>query len=155
MAWLETKVPPPIVAGVLALVALLLARRLTGLALPLSETTRIAAAVFVGVLGLALDASAVLGFLKARTTINPMRPANSSALVESGLYRFTRNPMYLGLALLLTAWCLWLGNVAAFVVLPLFVAFISRFQIAPEERLLAARFGAGYAAYRARVRRWL
>ena len=63
--------------------------------------------------------------------------------------------MYLGLALILLGWAIYLGNIAALAGLPLFVLYINRFQIAPEERALAERFGAEFEAYRSRVRRWL
>jgi protein-S-isoprenylcysteine O-methyltransferase Ste14 len=90
-----------------------------------------------------------------RTTTNPLKPANASALVVRGIYRVTRNPMYLGLAALLAAWAIYLSSLAALAVLPLFVLYINRFQIAPEERALRSRFGAEFEAYRARVRRWI
>lgn len=73
----------------------------------------------------------------------------------AGPYRFTRNPMYLGMVLILLAWCLWLGNAAALLALAAFVGYITRFQIVPEERALAGRFGAAYEDYRRRVRRWV
>jgi protein-S-isoprenylcysteine O-methyltransferase Ste14 len=76
-------------------------------------------------------------------------------MVTSGVYRHTRNPMYLGMLCLLGAWAAWLGNAAALLGLPAFVAYMNRFQIAPEERALAQRFGAAFDAYAARVRRWL
>lgn len=155
MRWLELKVPPPVVAAVLAALAWLIARAFPGLALPLSESARFAATALLAAVGLSLDGYALFNFLRARTTINPMQPRNSSTLVERGPYRFTRNPMYLGLLLVLSGWTLWLDNALAFIVLPLFVAYITRFQILPEERSLADRFGASFAAYRARVRRWI
>lgn len=155
MRWLELKVPPPIVGGLLAALALLLSRRLPGLALSLPDVVRLGVTGLLGTIGLLLDAVALLGFRTARTTMNPMRPENSTALVERGVYRFTRNPMYLGLLLILAGWCTWLGNAVAFSVLPMFLAYITRFQILPEERMLASRFGRGYIDYQARVRRWI
>jgi protein-S-isoprenylcysteine O-methyltransferase Ste14 len=109
----------------------------------------------VGTIGVLLDATALVHFLQRRTTINPLKPASASTLVTGGIYRFTRNPMYLGLATLLLAWAIYLGSLAALAALPLFILYMNRFQIAPEERALEARFGAEYIAYRARVRRWL
>jgi protein-S-isoprenylcysteine O-methyltransferase Ste14 len=94
-------------------------------------------------------------FLRARTTINPLKPGNASALVAGGIYRFTRNPMNLGLATLLLAWTIYLGNIAALAGVLLFILYMNRFQIAPEERALQARFGAEFDAYCARVRRWI
>jgi protein-S-isoprenylcysteine O-methyltransferase Ste14 len=105
--------------------------------------------------GVSLDAIALFHFLRSRTTINPLKPDAASALVTGGIYRLTRNPMYLGLAMLLAAWAIYLGNLAALATVPLFILYMNRFQIAPEERVLEARFGAQYTAYRARVRRWL
>ena len=72
-----------------------------------------------------------------------------------GVYALTRNPMYLGLLLVLTGWAIFLSNVLGFVFLPAFVLYISRFQIAPEERALTSLFGRDFVAYKSRVRRWL
>lgn len=155
MSWLELRVLPPVVTVTMAALAYGLARVLPELALQLPAGLRLWIVVPLALAGLALEGSAVLHFRKARTTINPMRPANSSALVEAGIYRVTRNPMYLGMLLLLAAWTAWLANAVAFAVLPMFVAYITRFQIMPEERVLASRFGASFAAYSSRVRRWI
>ena len=84
-----------------------------------------------------------------------MQPAKTTSLVAGGVYRFTRNPMYLGLLLVLAGWAVFLSNALAFALLPAFIAYIGRFQIAPEERALAAKFGTEYEAYRTEVRRWL
>ncbi|MFP5406472.1 MAG: methyltransferase family protein, partial [Gammaproteobacteria bacterium] len=86
---------------------------------------------------------------------NPTRPGAASSLVLGGPYRFSRNPMYLGVLLVLVGWAVYLSNVLAFVVLPLFVLYLNRYQIAPEERALSARFGASFDEYRKSVRRWL
>ena len=116
---------------------------------------RVATAVATGAIGILIDLAGLFQFLRARTTINPLKPDNASALVIGGIYRWTRNPMYLGMATLLLAWGLWLANAGALAVILLFVAYLNRFQIAPEERALEARFGNEFAAYRARVRRWV
>jgi protein-S-isoprenylcysteine O-methyltransferase Ste14 len=150
---LELKIPPPVVALLCALAAWQIAVRVPGLAFDFPG--RVALAVALATLGLAIDFLSLLRFLSARTTINPLRPGNASALVAHGLYRYTRNPMYLGLLLVLTAWTLYQGNLIGFAVLPVFVAYLTRFQIVPEERLLAAKFGASYEAYRRAVRRWV
>jgi protein-S-isoprenylcysteine O-methyltransferase Ste14 len=97
----------------------------------------------------------VVSFRRAKTTVNPMNPDSTSSLVVSGIYRYTRNPMYLGFLLILLAWAAALSNVLALVWLPVFVLYMNRFQILPEERVLASRFAEDYAEYRASVRRWL
>jgi len=89
------------------------------------------------------------------TTVNPMKPESSSALVRSGIYAWSRNPMYVGFLLILIAWAILLSNATAFVFLPGFLLYMNRFQIEPEERALFSTFGQHFTAYAARVRRWI
>ena len=109
----------------------------------------------LALVGVGLDLTGVAAFVRARTTVNPLRPARASTLVIAGAYRFTRNPMYLGMALLLAGWAVLLGSWVSVMAPVVFVAFITRFQIVPEERAMAERFGLDYRAYCQRVRRWL
>jgi protein-S-isoprenylcysteine O-methyltransferase Ste14 len=153
IAALETLVPPPLVAAIVALA--MLAIRGWDYALPLDRSWRIALAVGFVAAGFAFSLPAMLAFLRARTTINPHHIDRASTLVTGGVFALTRNPMYLGLALQLTGWAAYLGTLAAFLGPLLFVAWITRFQIVPEERLLAARFGGDFEAWRRRTRRWL
>jgi protein-S-isoprenylcysteine O-methyltransferase Ste14 len=98
---------------------------------------------------------AALGqFRRARTTTNPLKPDTTSALVTSGAFAYSRNPMYLGLALILAGWAFWLGALTPWLVLPLFIAAITTLQILPEEAALARLFGADFAAYRRSTERW-
>ncbi len=99
-------------------------------------------------------ASAFAGFRRARTTLNPHKPERTSALVTTGVYAWTRNPMYLGLWLLLVGWAVRLGALSAFIVALLFIPLIGYVQIRAEERALARRFGEEYERYRRRVHRW-
>lgn len=131
----------------------LLARELPQYRIPAPGATE--AAILLACLGAAIDLAGLAAFRAARTTINPLRPEKASSLVRSGIYRYTRNPMYLGMLVLLLAWSAYLAHPAAFAMLPLFVLYLNRFQIAPEERALAKRFGAEFDDYRRRVRRWL
>ena len=84
-----------------------------------------------------------------------MKPQAASSLVVAGVYKITRNPMYLGLSLVLVGWAVFLWSAWALLGPVVFVAYISRFQIAPEERVLASLFGSEYSAYKTKVRRWL
>jgi protein-S-isoprenylcysteine O-methyltransferase Ste14 len=111
--------------------------------------------VGLALLGALTCLGGVIAFRRAKTTVNPMKPDTTSSLVVSGIYRYTRNPMYLGFLLLLMAWAAALSNVLALVSLLAFVLYMNRFQIVPEERMLASRFAQSYAEYRASVRRWL
>jgi protein-S-isoprenylcysteine O-methyltransferase Ste14 len=153
MRWLELRVPPPLVGVAAALLMWLVAR--TAPSLDFDLPARWPAVLTTAALGLAIGAAAFLRFRKANTTVNPMTPQATSALVIGGVYRLTRNPMYLGTLVILIAWALWLSNALAFIVLPLFVAYLNRFQILPEERALQARFGTDFERYRQSVRRWL
>ena len=137
--------------AVCALLMWLVAFPLFDLNLPWRE---VLAGVFV-VLALAIGLSAVLSFHRAKTTVNPLAPEKASALVVRGVFRWTRNPMYLAMLLVLIAWACIVANVAALAILPLFVAYLNRFQIAPEERALQARFGGEFEQYKRTVRRWL
>ena len=112
-------------------------------------------AVALALIGQGISIAGIVAFRRARTTINPLKPAAASALVRSGVFRFTRNPMYLGLLLTLVGWAVWLWNPASLLFLPVFVLYIDRFQIGPEERALTTLFGAEFAAYRTSVRKWL
>jgi protein-S-isoprenylcysteine O-methyltransferase Ste14 len=152
MHTLEKKIPPP-------LVGLLIAALMWGLAAwppadLLPSGIRVPLAAALAVAGVGFDVLGLVAFRRHRTTVNPLRPERASALVTCGVYRITRNPMYVGLALLLTAWAVHLSALWAFGGPVMFVAYINRFQIAPEERVLEAKFSE-YRAYATRVRRWL
>ena len=105
--------------------------------------------------GLALNVLPKLAFRRAGTTVNPLKPGATTHLLTSGIYRRTRNPMYLGHATMLLGWALHLHNAAALVVVPAFMLYIARFQIQPEERQLSARFPHEFAALCKQAPRWL
>lgn len=155
LAWLELKLPPPLVGLGVALLMASAAWLAPAWPLPLPPALRLAVAALLIVAGLAIELLGLLAFRAHRTTVNPLRPQRSAALVTSGIYRFTRNPMYVGMGLLLLAWAVWLSSLAALPGPLVFVAYITRWQIRPEERVLQRIFGDDYTRYRARVRRWL
>ncbi len=150
---LELKIPPVVVVILTGGLMWLMARAMPGyrFALPghvLVAQTVAAAGVVVAVWG-------VVAFSRAGTTVNPMKPESSSRLVVTGIYAITRNPMYLGALLVLLAWAIHLAHPAALLFLPLYVLYMNRFQIEPEERALASLFGQTFTAYASRVRRWI
>lgn len=150
---LELIVPPPAVTLAIGVLMWLLARWLPALqfALPLRGVL----ASVLAIAGFALLGACALQFRRAGTTVNPMKPQKASALVQGGFYRFSRNPIYLADALILVGWGLWLSNFASLAAIALFVVYLNRFQIEPEERALHKAFGAEFDAYRRRVRRWV
>jgi protein-S-isoprenylcysteine O-methyltransferase Ste14 len=148
MHMLELKIPPALTGAVTAMGMWLVSR-----ALPTFSFAPLRV-VAVG-MGLTGAGSAMLSFWRAHTTANPMKPSSASFLVTSGIYGFTRNPMYLGPFFVLVGWALYLGNALAFLFLPAFILYMNRFQIEPEERALTALFGQEFVAYASRVRRWI
>jgi protein-S-isoprenylcysteine O-methyltransferase Ste14 len=113
------------------------------------------AATLLAFVGLALNILPKRYFRLAGTTVNPLRPTLATRLVTTGIYRYTRNPMYLGHAVILLAWAVYLQNIAAALVIPAFLLYITRFQILPEERHLAAHFPDSYALFLRQAPRWL
>jgi protein-S-isoprenylcysteine O-methyltransferase Ste14 len=152
MSFLELLIPPP-------LVALLVGAAMWGASLLAPATTvvsfRIPVAIAIALVGLVFSISGRMAFRRANTTANPFQPQAASSLVVTGVYKLTRNPMYVGLALVLVGWAvfLWSGWVLPGPVV--FVAYIAAFQIEPEERALDRLFGDAYSAYKSQVRRWL
>jgi protein-S-isoprenylcysteine O-methyltransferase Ste14 len=153
VSFLELKVPPPALALLLALLMWLASTFVAPFDVPFRW--RVGGALALALIGLGFSVTGVATFRRVRTTINPHKPTAASSLVSGGVYRITRNPMYLGLLLLLLAWAVFLSNPLAVFLVPVFVLYITRFQINPEERALSSLFGGEYAAYKARVRRWL
>jgi len=150
---LDHKIPPPAVALAMALLMWWLARVSPGVEVP--AALRIATAALVAAVGVAFGIASAVAFRKAKTTVNPFQPERATTLVRTGVYRITRNPMYAGMALALLSWAIYLASPLALLGMVLFVAYITAFQIKPEERALSARFGQAYAQYLASVRRWL
>jgi protein-S-isoprenylcysteine O-methyltransferase Ste14 len=153
MKWLELKLLPPVQFALFACAMWLLATScpFAAFVVPFRYPLALLLAGMGGVLG----GTGVWSFLRARTTIHPHRPEHSSALVTTGLYRISRNPMYLGLLLILAGWAVALSNGLGFLLLPGFVACMNRLQIGPEERILRKKFGTAFDDYCRSVRRWL
>jgi protein-S-isoprenylcysteine O-methyltransferase Ste14 len=150
---LELKLPPVALGGIAA--ALIWSTSAAAPGFDFMFPASSMSSVSLALIGALTCLAGVVSFRRAKTTVNPMKPDSTSSLVVSGVYRYTRNPMYLGFLLILLGWAAFLSNLLALVVLPAFVLYMNRFQIFPEERALASLFADDYAEYRARVRRWL
>lgn len=153
MSALELKIPPPVVVLIVASTmwwATFLTPTLTS-----SIDFRTVASVILFVIGAVTTVAGVVEFRRARTTVDPTDPGKATSIVTSGVYRVTRNPMYLGLLFVLVGWAVYLSNLVALAGPILFMLYMNRFQIVPEERILKARFGAEYETYLSTVRRWL
>lgn len=147
---LDNRIPPPIVALACGVLIYLLRDHLR-----IRFGFQVYVAALILIVSLAVMVLAIREFRRARTTVNPLKPETASELVQSGVFSYSRNPMYLGLLGLLLAWTVFLGAAAGVFAIALFVTWMNLFQIRPEERALAALFEDEFAAYRTRVRRWL
>lgn len=152
MRLLELRIPPPLVGLLIA--GAMWAAAENPSALPMPDLLRLSLVAGLVAAGAAVALGGVWSFRRARTTVNPLKPETSASLVTSGVYSLTRNPMYLGMALVLLAWAIFLSSVWSLVGPLLFALYITRFQIIPEERVLDRLFGAPFTEYRKRVRRW-
>ena len=152
MSRLELKIPPDVVWVAVAGLMWLTARLTVGFAT--GESLRRPLALILIVAGTWLIVGARVVLDRAGTTWHPTEPGRTTTLVTSGVYRFSRNPTYLGMEIVLLSWAVVLASPAAMLVSVLFVAYISRFQIRPEELTLAASLGGDYRTYLQRVRRW-
>jgi len=148
---LELKIPPAMVWLICALTMWGIARLLPFGVLPHLPGV----AITFAMIGVGVGLAGLWSFHKARTTINPLDPSQATHFVTKGIYLLSRNPMYIGLACCLIAWAIWLSYLLTWIGIPLFIAYMTRFQIIPEERALRMKFGKEYENYCLKVRRWL
>ncbi len=152
---LALKIPPPVYGLSISLAMWLAARAVSH-----GQLWTVSSSIKIGILALALSGVAialagVIAFHRARTTINPHHPENTDCVVSTGIYRYTRNPMYLGMFLVIISWGLYLANIYSLALCPLFIPVLNYAQIKPEEVILTQRFGDAYRHYQQQVRRWL
>ena len=153
MQWLELKIPPVPLAAVFAAAMFGVSSVTPAPTFIIPGRTGIA--ISLAILATVTALAGVIAFRASRTTVNPLDPGAASTVVSSGVYRFSRNPMYLGFLIALAAWAIYLSNALAALLLPAFVAYLNRFQIKPEERALLAKFGPAFSQYMAAVGRWI
>lgn len=150
---LELKVPPVVVFA-LALAGMWWSAALLP-SIAFEVPLRIALVMICVVLAGYIGISGVLEFRRHQTTVNPHTPNNASTVVQTGIFKYTRNPMYLGLVVLLIGAMIYWQNVALLWAVVAFITYLNRFQISPEERILSEKYGSQYTSYVAKVRRWI
>ncbi len=148
--YLNTKIPPPIVT--LLCIGIIY---LFDIQIEYSEPDLKVVGIIFLILGLIIIFSAVLKFIKTKTTVDPTRPYKTSNLVISGIYKITRNPMYLGMLFLIMAYAIYNNNVIGCIIIPIFIFYINKFQIEPEEIEMRKKFGESFENYCKKVNRWL
>jgi protein-S-isoprenylcysteine O-methyltransferase Ste14 len=150
---MRTRIPPPFIMFFAAAGMWALHRWLPLVEWPEQPWNRLGGLIVAG--GIVVSASAFMNFKRAGTTVNPRDPGKASRLVTDGVFRFSRNPMYLGLLLVLIGWAVLLASASAWIVPPLFAIGITHLQIIPEEQALVGLFGDEYVAYQRSVARWV
>lgn len=153
MAFLELKIPPLVVVLLFGLAMWGASAFALVMRFSFSWNGYLALAFLLA--GIFICAAGVREFIKAQTTTDPTKPNEASLIVKSGIYRFSRNPMYLGFFFILAAWAVYLSHGLAVAILFGFVAYMNRFQIIPEEKALTAKFGVEFKSYKQSVRRWI
>lgn len=153
MKFLELRIPPALLVIIFS--ALMFGVSKTSLSLGLDYSTRLYAFLIIATVAGAIAFSGVWQFKLAKTTVNPTKPESSSNLVQTGIYKYTRNPMYLGLACFLFGLGLLLNNIFAIFLVLIFVGYMNEFQIKPEEKALLKIFGEDFQQYKSNTRRWL
>ena len=153
MKALENKIPPPALMLIIAAAMWGAAKIQSPIAIESHLRTGLMLAL--GVVALVFGFGGIITFRVARTTINPVQIDRASRVVTGGIYRLSRNPMYVGLTALLAVWAVFLSVPVAGIGPIVFALFMHRFQILPEERVMAAKFGREYLDYKQRVRRWV
>ncbi len=153
MGSLELRIPPVVVLLVCAGLMWLVSKGMPTWSFDLPGKVVLALLLFL--LGVGSAVTGVIAFRRAATTVDPRYPDGASKLVVTGIYRRTRNPMYLGMLLVLLGWASLMANPLTLPVVAVFPAYLNRFQIAPEERVLAKNFGEAYRAYCRSTGRWL
>jgi len=148
--YLKTKIPPPIVTLLCIGIIYLFENKIE-----YSQPDFKAIGIIFLILGFIIIFLAVLKFIKIKTTVDPTRPHKTSNLVISGIYKITRNPMYLGMLFLIIAYTIYTNNVVGSITIPIFIFYINKFQIEPEEIEMRKKFGESFENYCKKVNRWI
>lgn len=153
MRRLELLIPPLLVLMIFVILMWCIALLLPSFTLGIKPNFSLS--IFMVLAGFLLVLISSASFIRVKTTLNPMRPELTSVLVKAGVYRYSRNPVYLGLLIMLLGWFVYLNNILAGLLVIAFVCYMNRFQIEPEEKALFKRYGAEFEDYKRLVRRWL
>ncbi len=150
---MKLKIPPALQVAIFAMLMWIIKKITVITHFEFEQQKTISWIVFA--IGILIEVIAIYAFRKARTTADPLNPAKASKLVIVGIYKASRNPMYLGMLFILFAFVIRLGSLFTFPVLILYVWYITTFQIKPEEKILTKLFGDDYSTYFKKVRRWI
>ena len=145
---LDTKIPPSIVTIIILLIIYFFDLNEYNL------NTDIISIITLFI-GLIFIISAVIEFINRKTTVNPTKPHKTTTLVITGTYKITRNPMYLGMLLIIISFAFYKASIISLILIPLFIFYLNKFQIEPEEFEMRKKFGKEYEDYCKKVDRWI
>ena len=148
---METKIPPPIVTLLFGL-SIYFSR---GIFQAVEVKYSFYIAILLLILGLTVLISAVRLFRKDKTTVNPLSPEQATKLVTDGIFKYSRNPMYLGMAFILGSIAVFFNLIGGIILIALFYFYITKFQIIPEERAMSNLFSQDFDKYKQITRRWI
>lgn len=148
---METKIPPPIVTLLFGL-SIYFSR---GIFQAVEVKYSFYIAILLLILGLTVLISAVRLFRKDKTTVNPLSPEQATKLVTDGIFKYSRNPMYLGMASILGSIAVFFNLIGGIILIALFCFYITKFQIIPEERAMSNLFSQDFDKYKQTTRRWI
>jgi len=145
------KIPPPILVLILTSLVYFSSTKLESIYLPYRQTV----SVLILIIGIVVIISPVFDFIKSKTTVNPIKFQNVNRLVTTGIYRYSRNPMYLGMILIIISTTVYYLNFLSVFSPLIFYIWINKFQISREEIFLEGKFGNEYLKYKSKTRRWI
>ena len=145
------KIPPPILVLILTSLVYFSSTKLESIYLPYRQTV----SVLILIIGIVVIISPVFDFIKSKTTVNPIKFQNVNRLVTTGIYRYSRNPMYLGMILIIISTTVYYLNLLSVFSPLIFYIWINKFQISREEIFLEGKFGNEYLKYKSKTRRWI
>ena len=145
------KIPPPLIVLTLIISIYFSSKRIDLINIPF----QLEISFFILSLGILIFINPVLKFIKSKTTINPIQFEETNRLVTSGIFKYSRNPMYLGMLMIIISTSIFYLNIYSILTPFLFVFWINKFQIKREEIFLTEKFGKEYLSYKNKTRRWL
>ena len=145
------KIPPPLIVLTLIISIYFSSKRIDLINIPF----QLEISFFILSLGILIFINPVLKFIKSKTTINPIQFDETNKLVTSGIFKYSRNPMYLGMLMIIISTSIFYLNIYSILTPFLFIFWINKFQIKREEAFLAEKFGKEYLSYKNKTRRWI
>ena len=145
------KIPPPVLVLILVSSNYFSSKKIDLIHLPNQDLI----SIIILLIGILILINPIFKFIKSKTTIDPIKFKKVNKLIISGIYKYSRNPMYLGLLMIVISTSIFFLNIFSITTPLLFYCWINRFQIKREEIFLTEKFGEEYMSYKTKTRRWI